>query len=240
MFDFDIQKWRHYAHRFDREGVCIIPHPLKAGFADLMEEEVHDLLQRAQRREMCIAESGNTPRAYHSVSRNEIHQYDGYIRRLFESNDILTVFSYVAGEPIHRVPFEPEEYIINSQSTVNDTHGWHWDDYTYALIYCIDEPDPMSDARIEYIADTKWNKDDPESSVRQALLENTVQSFHLKKHHCYFMKSNTTMHRVSAMTSNSKRTVIVMTFASTSDLTDKSITHESMNAIYPETAYTAI
>ena len=220
MINFDIQRWRHYAHKFDKHGICVIPEPFTEGFTDALNSEVYELLSRAKRRDQCIDENNQLPGSYHSVRRDEIRQYDGMIRRLFESNDVLTVFSYVAGEPIHRVPKASEEYAINSQTTINDNYGWHCDEYSYALTYCVDEPDPMSEVRMEYIPNVKWRPDNADECVRQALLENTVKSVHLKKNHCYFMKTNTTLHRASAMKEQTKRTILVMTFASSADLSN--------------------
>ncbi len=46
------------------------------------------------------------------------------------------------------------------------------------------------------------------------------------------MKANTSLHRIAPLTAETQRTVVVMTFASTADLTDTNITHGSMEEIY--------
>ena len=209
----------------------VLPKNIEQAFVS----EARDLLANAgQRRELNVEESGNTPRAYNSVGRDQIRAQGKLIPTIFDSEALLEVISKIADEQLHRVPYAPEEFIINSQHKPRDTHGWHWDDYAFALIWCIDEPDPISGGRIEFIPRVEWQKDRTRDYLRETLRTNAVQSIHLKTGECYLMKANTCLHRISPLSDETRRTVVVMTYASASDLTDQTITHKSMEGIYPD------
>ena len=207
----------------------LLPDNLKAAFH---EEAEHLLESDAKRRDLTIESTGGTPRHYHSVGRDAIKEQGQIIPALFTSPEVRSFLSKVAGEELFPVPYEPEEYILNSQCQTGDTHGWHWDDYTYALIWIVDAPDPLSGGRIEYVPHTKWNKDAPRETLCEILETREVHSRHIQAGNCYLMKANTTLHRITPLTSNTRRTVVVYTFASEADLSDESISHDTMEAIY--------
>ena len=198
----------------------------------IRKEAKHLLSTEAKRRDLNIASTGNTPRHYSSVGRDQIKDGGTYIPAVFESDAILEFLSKIAGEPLNRVPYVPEEYIINSQNKAGDTHGWHWDDYTYALIWLVEAPGPFSGGRVEYVTKTQWDKENPEETVGNILRENEIRSAYIPSGTCYLMKANTTLHRVSPLSGEDSRTVIVYTFASEADMTDTTITHDTMEAIY--------
>lgn len=219
---------------YNEENIAILSNILPRDVENGFVGEARNLIkQSAKRREMIIEESGNTPRAYDSVGRDDIRKYGEYIPAVFDSDEFRNILSEVAGQELHRVPYKPEEFIINSQNKPNDTHGWHWDDYAFALIWCIDEPDPLAGGRVEYVPNIEWDKDHPQEHLANTLRGNEVKSIHLKEGECYLMKANTCLHRIAPLTAETKRTVVVMTYASTEDLTDETITHGSMEEIYP-------
>lgn len=143
------------------------------------------------------------------------------------------LLSIIAGENVHRVPYAPEEYIINNQCGPGDTHGWHWDDYAFALIHVVESPNPLAGGRIEYIQNVTWDKEDSEKCVKKALENRLITSMHVQSGETYFMKTNTTLHRISPLTEDSNRIAIIYSFASENDLTDPSIGHATMEVIYP-------
>ncbi|PLW74927.1 HalD/BesD family halogenase [Cohaesibacter celericrescens] len=207
----------------------LLPSHLKTAFH---EEAARLLQQDAKRRDLTIDSTGGTPRHYQSVGRDVIKEHGTVIPAVFTSPDILAFLAQIADEPLHRVPYEPEEYILNSQNQTGDTHGWHWDDYTYALIWIVEAPDPLSGGRIEYVPQTQWDKDAPRDALNSILQTREVRSRYVEAGTCYLMKASTTLHRIAPLTSNTRRTVVVYTFASEADLSDETISHETMEAIY--------
>ncbi len=199
-----------------------------------LEDEARTLLStEAQRREVVIEHSGGTPRAYNSVGRNSIRENGVYIPAFFDSDTIIAFLSRIVGEALYRVPYAPEEFIINSQSRTGDTHGWHWDDYAFALIWVVDEPDVLSGGRVEFVPRIKWNKDDTRSLLHHTLRDEQIRSVHVPAGAAYLLRAKDALHRISPLTQETRRTVIVFTYATESDLTDQSISHESMVSIYP-------
>lgn len=204
-----------------------------------MEEEARVLLQgESLRREVVIAQSGNTPRAYDSVGRNVIREKGRYIPAFFDSPSLLSFFSRITGENLYRVPYAPEEFIINSQNKSGDTHGWHWDDYSYALVWVIDEPDVFAGARVEFVPRIAWKKTGTSEWIKDVLTQSTVYSRHVAQGQCYLLRARDALHRIAPLTRESRRTVIVFTYANDLDLNDASLTHDSMEAIYPHDTQT--
>lgn len=218
---------------FQREQVVKLGQLVPQHIAADLQDEAHHLLQQfGKRRDLTLVATGGTPRSYTSVDRDNIHRHDGTIRRFFESEALRDYLSDVVGEEVFRVPYAPEEYIINSQNQSGDTHGWHFDDYTYALIWLVDAPGPFDGGRVEFVNFTEWDKAAPREQLISLLRERTVQSLHVPAGSCYIMKARYALHRVAPILNDVTRTVIVFTFASQADLDDQTISHETMEQIY--------
>jgi hypothetical protein len=220
-------------HQFQREQAVKFEHLVPANIAAGLQQEARALLaEYGKRRDMMLAATGGTPRSYTSVERDHIHRRNGFVRKVFESEAVRHYLSSIAGEPLFRVPYEPEEYIINSQNQSGDTHGWHFDDYTFALIWIVDAPGPFDGGRIEYVNFTEWDKAAPREQLISLLCERTVQSMLVPAGSCYLMKARYVLHRIAPILNDAKRSVIVFTFASSADLNDSTISHETMEQIY--------
>ncbi|PTW60587.1 hypothetical protein C8N35_104212 [Breoghania corrubedonensis] len=221
------------AERFRAESIVAMKHLVPMGIANILHEQaLRVLAASAARREMELAVTGGTPRAYHSVGRDTIAAQRGPVTDFFESDALRAYLSRIAGEKLFKVPYAPEEYIINSQQRPGDTHGWHWDDYTFALIWMVEAPTPWEGGRVEYVPDTSWDKADPKGCLERTLKTREVRSRYFEAGTCYLMRANTTLHRVAPINCGTRRTVIVFTYASEADLCDPNISHETMEAIY--------
>ncbi len=219
--------------QFDRDMVVPLSHLLPQDLAAELSNEAHALMdEQGQRRALTLEITGGTPRAYRSVGRDAIHAKDGIIRKIFESEAVRTYLSELADEELHRCPYEPEEYIINSQEKTGDTHGWHFDDYTFALIWIIDAPDPLKGGRVEFINYSEWQKDKPREQLCDLLSTREVRSMYVPAGTCYLMRASKVLHRVTPLAEGTRRTVIVYTYASDQDLRDDTISHDTMEMIY--------
>ncbi|MEM5622821.1 hypothetical protein AAHB56_22270 [Bacillus thuringiensis] len=128
--------------RFKNEGLAMmndmLPQPL---IAAMSAEAKYLLSENAKRRDITIKATGNTPRNFNVVNRDSISEKGKIIPAFFKSEVILNFLTFLNNnEPVHRIPYTPEEFIINNQQKTGDTHGWHWDDYTFALIWVIEAP----------------------------------------------------------------------------------------------------
>lgn len=220
---------------FRHKDIVVFEELLPLDLREALQREANDLLETSsRRRNMVLEATGGTPRAYASVDRDTIFEGGNIIKKFFESKAVRQYLSDIAGEPLHKVSYQPEEYIINSQEKSGDTHGWHWDDYTFALIWVVQSPDRLAGGRVEYVAATDWDKNNPRRALGDILGEREVRSRHIDSGCCYLMRANTTLHRVAPLMGDTRRTVIVFTYASDIDLTDPNISHETMEQIYAE------
>lgn len=192
--------------------------------------EADDLVARlARRRDMIMPTTGNTPRYYYAISRDDIVRYTRLIPFLYRSEELLSLLSTVVGEPLVPVPYEPEEIIMSHMVQAGDTHGWHWDDYSYALVWILRSPPPGGGGEVETVKDTSWDKDDPR--VDEWLSRGPIERHSFNSGDAYLLKTNTTMHRVTPIQPGMTRTMICFSYASLDDL-DKDISHETVETIY--------
>ena len=216
------------------DDIVVFDQLLPENFKIKLHEEALSMLDiHGVRRELHIKQTGNTPRYFSSTGRQAIAEHGKYIPAFFNSDVIKHFLSRINEAPLLPVPYEPEEYIINRQESIGDTHGWHWDDYTFALIWIVEAPKMGEGALVEYVPKTEWDRKDMEHCVQKVLDTHDVHQMFIPEGHCYLMRASSTLHRISPLTGTSKRTVIVFTYAIEEDL-DKDISHETMEQIWAQ------
>lgn len=209
----------------------IVPPEVKAAVA----EEVLALIGGAGvRRDLRFAATGHTPRRMRNVRQAEVVRRSAVIPAVYESDALLKLLAEVAGEPVLRCPYEPEQYVITRLERAGDTHGWHWDDYAFALVWIIECPPPESGGFVQCVPGTEWNKDDPD--INRALLSGPTYSVAFAPGDVYLMRTDTTLHRVYPITGG-VRTIINMGYAATADL-ERQISHETMDELWAGPATT--
>ena len=207
-------------------------------FKQVYQEAIWLLDKEGARRELVMKQTGDTPRKYISVGRDDIHRQGGIIPTLFESPLMREFLGRVTGCEVLPVEYTPEQYIINRQAVSGDTHGWHCDDYQWAFIWIMDAPDPKHGGRVEYIPRVNFTPSAPSKSLEEILRCRETRSRWLPAGAAYLMRANRTLHRVTPLTQDASRTVVVMTFASREDI-NREIDHSTMQALYPRDAMNA-
>jgi hypothetical protein len=203
----------------------LVSDALKAAVA----RDVLDLVADAGiRRDLRFEATGNTPRRMRNVRRAEIAAGSTLIPAVYESVILQKLLSEIAGESVLSCPYEPEQYVVTRLEQTGDTHGWHWDDYAFALVWIIECPDPDDGGFVQCVPGTTWNKRNP--AINQALLSGPTYSFALQPGDLYLMRTDTTLHRVYPITGG-VRTIINMGFASQADL-EREISHETMDSLW--------
>lgn len=200
-----------------------------------VSEEVNYLLDvAAQRRDVTIAATDHSPRRYEAVGRDPIFDNATLVPALYRSPRFMRFIAAVTGEPrVFTAPHEPEEVLISRMTQAGDSHGWHWDDYPFAVIWIIDAP-PLPDdgGHLEYIPNTTWDKQNPR--VQEHLDTHEIKRGDIAPGMLYILKADTALHRVAPLTREGlTRTVLVLTYATEADLT-REVSHESMEEVYPE------
>jgi hypothetical protein len=180
------------------------------------------------RRDVAFAETGHTPRRMRNVRRGEIHQYGTVVPAVYSCAGLCCALGHVAGEDVLECPYESEQYVITELASTGDTHGWHWDDYSFALVWVIECP-PLSDGGfVQCVPNTTWNKADPQ--LHRQFVSRPIYSMELRPGDLYLMRTDTTLHRVYPIRSG-RRLIVNMAYASRADL-GKNISHDTMDKLW--------
>lgn len=190
-----------------------------------MADEAYALLAKlANRRDLHIRATGNTPRFMSNVPQQEIAQHGKVIPAVYHSKALIGWLSLMAEEEIIPNPWQYEKYIVNRQEKAGDTHGWHWGDYPFSLIWIIESPDISYGGLLQTVAHTRWNKTHPQ--VHEHLVRNPI---HTKAHatgDVYLLKSDTTLHRVTPLVKDATRVIINMAWERACDK-NRTVSHET-------------
>lgn len=181
-------------------------------------------------RDMVFEITDNTPRSMTTVGQPLIKEYGPLIDAFYFSPTLLDFASSVVGERLHTCPYAGEHYVVSRLRKSGDTHGWHWDDYSYGIILVLETPHYTDGGFVQAVPHTSWNKEHPD--VHGALLSSQVRSYALEAGDCYLVKTNTTMHRVYPIRGeDARRTIVNMTLVNDSDLA-RPMTHETNDALF--------
>lgn len=184
--------------------------------------------QDGVRRDLRFTETGNTARRMRNVRNKEIADKATVIPGIYAAQPMLDVLSIVAGEDVLPCPYEPERYLITSLEKTGDTHGWHWDDYTFALIWVVECPPVEDGGFVQCVPGTTWDKENPR--INHALVSHPTYSMELHPGDLYFIQASTTLHRVYPIR-RGRRTIVNMGYASDADLT-RQFTHETERLVH--------
>lgn len=215
---------------FYETGFALVSYLLPGEVKQQVAVEVKDLLAaRSVRRDLRFRETSNSPRYMRNVTAADIRAHGGVTSALYQSPAFLHVLSSVAGEEVLECPYEPEHYVITHLERRGDTHGWHWDDYSFGLIFVVDCPDVEMGGFVQTVRNTHWDKENPQ--VFRQLISNPIYSYELRPRDIYLLRTDTTLHRVHPVESGAKRTIINMAYAAQRDLT-KDISHKTMEDLF--------
>jgi hypothetical protein len=151
------------------------------------------------------------------------------IDAFYFSRGLREFLAEIVGEELFTCPYAGEHYVISRLGRSGDTHGWHWDDYTYGLILVLEAPHYREGGFVQAVPNTSWDKENPD--VYGALISSQVRSYALEPGDAYIVKTNTTMHRVHPIRGEGRRTIVNMTLASADDLT-RPMSHETNDALF--------
>ncbi|MFI9589320.1 hypothetical protein [Nonomuraea sp. NPDC052265] len=222
----DLRTARETLARFGYAKVSfLVPQSIKV---EVGREVVELSSSAGVRRDLAFRETDGSPRRMRNVRHKEITEHGTVIPEVYELTSLRALLSQVAGEDVLLCPYEPERYVITTLEKAGDTHGWHWDDYAFALVWVIECPPVDAGGYVQCVPGTSWNKENPQ--INRTLIANPIYSIGLNPGDLYMMRTDTTLHRVHPIDSG-RRTIINMGYASQADL-DKVMTHETMDALW--------
>jgi len=199
---------------------------------DMARVELEEVFDRnARRRDLTIAQSGNTPRKYSNVDREALIAGSRLVPAVFRSPALYSFLEQIVGEHVHPIPYLPEEFIAARLHQAGDVHGWHWDDYTWALVWIFKIPDVEIGGSVEYVKDAPWDATNPR--IAELVAQGPVELRHPSIGSAYLLRAGTALHRVTPLRADAERMIVCYSFATTEDLS-RPVDHSSMEALYPE------
>ncbi|WP_435832966.1 HalD/BesD family halogenase [Nocardia vinacea] len=162
-----------------------------------------------------------------NVTRADIACNGSVIEAIYDSATTTQLLSAVAGEPVFPCPYEPEQFVITRLEEVGDTHGWHWDDYSFALVWVAKCLRPTM-AGSWSASRTRRRQGAARGSPASAGSSGTQVDGRCGD--VYLMRTNTTLHRVCPIRGG-RRTIVNMAFASAGEL-NAVVSHETMDSLW--------
>lgn len=184
---------------------------------DAVRAEVDRLIsEHKERRDLILATTGGTPRKMSVVKSEEIDRSE-LIRSIARSSALLQFLGRVAREEIIPEVSNDERYLITHQEFKADTHGWHWGDYSYALIWALRMPPLSAGGMLQAVPHTHWDKENPR--INELLCERKIDTHGLASGDVYLLRTDTTLHRTVPLSEDgATRTILNMTWAAARDL----------------------
>lgn len=212
------------------KGFAVLRHLFDGELLRGLRDECMGLLDdHGVERDFLMQQTGNTPRRMLNVKRDRIKEEGRLIPRIYESQSIRRLFELITQEGLETCPFSPEEYIINGLFRSGDTHGWHWDDYKYGVVFAVDTPEKGGGGLVQVAPNTTWDRQ--ADCVENALCGSPTYSFRLNPGDAYVLRTDTGMHRVSPIAEGTQRIVVNMVWATTDEL-GKEVSHDTMEALF--------
>ncbi|EGH30447.1 hypothetical protein JTE78_16120 [Pseudomonas syringae pv. aptata] len=211
-------------------GVVQLDGFLSSALKQEIAHEADELLRsHGKHINVLVQSTGNTPRKYCSVSRDNVFEHAPLIAQLYSDPALLRFLARLTKGGVITCPYEPEQIVVNRMDEEGDTHGWHWDDYSYSLVLVLEAPKQSSGAQVEYLDKTSWDK--ASAKVQHYLDTMTVQSLELAPCSAYVLLGKRVMHRVSPLLRPDTRKIVCFSYA-TEEERFAAVDHGSMENIY--------
>ncbi len=213
----DQGRLRKFSQRFRRFGIVTVTELIAANVRKGVRQEAEALLDNfAERRDLRLATTDYTRRSMSVVPSETIAGNGRLIPTLYKNEALLRTLQAIAGEPMLPCPKNDEEFLISRHERAGDTHGWHWGDFSFALIWVLVAPDIDAGGLLQCVPHTDWDKTAPR--IHQYLCENPIDTYHFSSGDVYFLRTDTTLHRTIPLRRDATRIMLNMTFASAKDL----------------------
>jgi hypothetical protein len=212
-------------------GIVRLPPLLAAEDQELLLAEATALLKECgQRRDFNMRLTDGSPRRMRNVGGNEIIPKSPMLSSFYDSPALRELVSAVIGEPALTCPYLRERIVITSLQQPGDTHGWHWDDYSIALIWVLQAPPVECGGLVQCIPHTRWNRESPE--ILKHLVSSPIHTYYFGSGEAYLMQTRQTLHRVHPLVKEGcERIIMNFAFATQAD-GDVGDRHETVDALW--------
>ena len=197
--------------------------------ASIRQEIEQAFAMRAVRRDFQMAATDMTPRRMSNLRFIDIDALCPLVATAYQSTLLRTLISAVVGEQVHSCPWEHEKYIATRLHRRGDTHGWHWDDYAFSLLWVLKAPPADQGGSLEFIPNTRWRKSNP--NLARFLSENPVEVRAHRTGDLYLFRSDRLWHRVTPIADGTERMILNMVYADGNQRFEVK-THETMLELF--------
>jgi hypothetical protein len=205
------------SHFFKREGFVKVSDAFSWEIRKEMKLEALRLLDLyAERRDLKLKTTGDTPRRMSVVTSQNIAENSTFIQKIYHSKELVNFLESIVKERLFHCPSKDEEFLITLQEKPGDTHGWHWGDYRYAMIWILEIPPIEHGGMLQCVPHTSWNKSDPK--INFYLCENAIRTYGFVSGDVYLLKSDTTLHRTVPLSCDATRIMLNMTWGCVDDM----------------------
>lgn len=181
-----------------------------------LRREAKGLAERcAKRRDVRIRETGGSPRLLSNVVKEDIDEHGLLIPVVYRSSALTQLLQLATGDEIRPCRFEPEQYLVITHDQKGDTHGWHWGDYSYVVVWVLEAPPARQGGSLQCIPGVPWDKENPD--IERHLAEREVTTYDHRSGDVYLLKSDTTLHRTTPLKTDTSRTIVRMAFMGRAD-----------------------
>jgi len=149
------------------------------------------------------------------VSHSNMVKDSQVIKEVYESKVLKDFLQRIARQEMQEYISDDEGLFIANQQYPGDTHGWHWGDYSYALIWILETPLISNGGMLQCVPHTSWDKRNPR--INQYLCENKIDTYGFKSGDVYFLKTDTTLHRTVELKEAATRVILNMTWGTDAD-----------------------
>jgi hypothetical protein len=197
---------------------------------DVREEVDRLTASYSRRRDLSIKTTGNTPRRMNNVDYDTIAAESSFLMDIYSCPDLIKLLMRIAGEEVHLCPYDFEKMVITSLQKKGDSHGWHWDDYSFAMIWVLRAPDKEKGGVVQCVPNTRWDRNNP--AIISQFVAQDIGTYYFPQGSIYLMRSNSTLHRVYPLIDpTAVRTILNNTYASKADLSLE-VDHSSMEELF--------
>lgn len=215
--NFSSQDIVDLCQRFRKHGFIKVPKVVSPKLLAAVKQEAVRLLDlSAERRDLKLATTAYTPRKMSVVRSEIIADNSPLLNALYRSEPLMKFLVAIAREQLFSCPSKDEEFLISRHETKGDTHGWHWGDFSFALIWILETPPLEYGGMLQCIPHTDWDKSNPR--IHEYLCENQITTYGFVSGDVYFLRTDTTLHRTVPLSQDATRIMLNLTWASAKDL----------------------
>lgn len=216
-YPLDAASGRRYKDQFKNDFYIRFPSFFKPAAFQLLCMEARRLSDRAIRRDLKMAATGNTPRKMCTVGGDQITENSTVIPALYRDQALLSFLAGVAGEEVYEIPDPVENFGINILERTGDVHGGHVDTYAFAFNLLVETPPKGGGGALEFV---------PGSAALEDLDGPKACRIEHQLGDCYLLKADQAIHRVAPLTRPGRRMVISLGYANPATIDLRSYSSE--------------